>query len=164
MAGIVFNPNLVLCTWGSLDMSSHSADDIVDISFDENAVTRVPGANGEFVWVVNQNRGGKIKMSFLQGSPICEQLSAKCIQVGDRKAKLYRAPYVLTDMNGSGLAVTDEAVLEKIPNITRKKTHQPVEFTWDVGEWKKLSNGGVSTPDGPGGSLISAIRGLVPGF
>lgn len=160
MAGIEYNPNLVLCTWGPLDLSSFSADDIVMISFDENCVTRVPGANGEFVWVVNQNRGGKVKMSFLQGSPINAKLSAKCIAIGDRRAKLYRAPFVMTDLNGSALAVTDEMVIEKIPDIARKKAHQPVEWSFDVGEWKKLSNGGVSTPDGPGGSLVSAIRGI----
>lgn len=161
MIGIEYNPSLVTVTFGAIDLASSNGDDIVAISFDENAVTRTMGSQGEWVWTVNQNRGGKAKVSLLLGSPASAQLSALCMQSRDRRAKLVRKAFMVKDLNGFALAVAPQAVIEKMPDISRKKSHEPVEWNFDIGEWKTINNGGTSQPQPNSGTIVSSIRGIV---
>lgn len=160
MASIEYNPANVVLSWGPFPLSGFNADDIGSIEFEEDAVVKTVGSQGEVVWTVNQNRGGIAKVSFLQGSPIIGLLSAQCASVQKKRAPLVILPFQMTDQSGTLLAVGPRAVIKRLPPGVRKKTHQPVEFTWDVAEWTKLNIGGIETASGPLGALVSAILGI----
>lgn len=160
MGAIEYNPSKILVSWGEVVLGGYAADDIVTIAFDEDAVTKTVGSQGEVVWTVNQNRGGSAKIQTLQGSPINAALSAACASVGDRKRGLIIKPFQVTDLNGTAFALGPKAIVKKMPDIARSKAHKPVEWMFDIAEWTKISNGGISFP-GPGGSVISTVTGIL---
>lgn len=160
VTAIEYNPSNVILTWGPFPLSGFNADDIGSVEFEEDAVVKTVGSQGEIVWTVTQNRGGLAKVQFLQGAPILSLLSQQCASTRGRRAPLVVLPFTMTDNAGTLLAVGPKAVIKRIPPGVRKKTHQPVEVTWDVAEWTKLNIGGIETASGPGGALVSAILGV----
>ncbi len=160
---IPFNPALVNITWGPYNLSAGTADDMATISFDENAITKTVGSQGEIALTVNQNRGGLAKVTMMQGSPIQALLSSQCASVRGRRAPIILLPFTIIDEGGTALAVGPNAYIEKIPDISRKKANGNNEWTFNICEWTKLSNGGVATQQ-PSGSIISSLKGLLPSF
>ncbi len=138
-----YNPLNVIVTFGPLPLSGLNADDIVTIEFDEDAVTKTVGAQGEVVWTVNANKGGKAKVTTLQGAPVNALLSAMAASTRPDRAPLIVRPFVMTDLGGTALAVGPQAVIKKVPPIVRKKGHASLEWEFDIAKWTKLINGGV---------------------
>jgi hypothetical protein len=137
-----YNPLNVITTWGPLSLAGFAGDDIIAIEFDEDAITKTVGGQGEWVWVVNANRGGKAKFSILQNAPINAQLSALAVSTRPKRAPLVIMPFMMTDLGGTTLALGPQAVIQKVPPITRKKGHSALEWVLDIGEWTTLVNGG----------------------
>lgn len=163
-SGIIpYNPALVSITWGPFNLSSATADDMVTVSFDENAITKTIGSQGEAVLTVNQNRGGLAKVSLMQGSPVQALLSAQAQSTRPKKSPIILLPFQVIDANGTALAVGPNAYIEKIPDIARAKAHKAVEWIFNIVEWTKLSNGGVSVQQ-PSGAIATALAGLIPGI
>lgn len=143
-----YNPFDVITTWRGVPFEGFAEDTIVQCEFDEDAIVKTVGAKGEVTLTLNANKGGKVRVQLQQGSPTNALLSALCAQgraPGPTPVSggIIKGPFIVGDLGGLSYALAPEAVILKIPNLTRKKAHEPCEWVWEVPAWTKFVNGGV---------------------
>lgn len=93
----------------------------IGADYDEAHVTRHDGGQGEASFVLNANKGGKVTVTFVQGSDTNDELSV-LVPDADRNY-MPVGTIAFDDLNGTTAINSDEAVIEKTA---------PVEFGKDI--------------------------------
>lgn len=142
MTAYPYNIADAVLTWGAITPEGYG-DDMVTVEFSEVGTIMTPGSRGQVVFTKSAVRSGRASITLLQGSPTNALLSLAAPQTGERRRKLVIAPFLLTDLNGTTLALGPEATLEGIPPITYKKNAEVRTWVFLIAEWTKIVNGGI---------------------
>lgn len=104
----------------------------ITAEYDENAVTKHIGAQGAVSAVLNCNKGAKLVVTFVQGSPCNDQLS----DLVPDASKNFFPVGILTfeDLNGTTKFKAAEAWIMKTAKVEFAKDLTGREWTFDTGE------------------------------
>src|SRR5688572_18999118 len=107
-----YDPGLVVITWGSIIFQGFSDGSMITAERDEDAYTKVVGAQGDTVRVRNRNRNGMVTVNLQQSSLTNVALSA--LATIDETTNLGVAPLQVKDLNGTTLIAAPSAWIRKI--------------------------------------------------
>jgi hypothetical protein len=126
-----YNPQKVIVIWGGITFGGFSTDSIIKVTYDENAYTKVVGADGTVARTLNANRCGMITVELKQSSGTNDLLSAAA--VADRLGQGVVAPFIIKDTSsGASLVHTEAAWIQKAPDFERGKEMSTVAWVFDT--------------------------------
>lgn len=138
-----YNPKAIIVTWGEFLIQGFADGSIVRVEYDEDAVTKTVGAQGDVTATINHNRGGKGTCNIKQGAPINDFLSLNAASNRPREAALVVKPFMVKDLFGTTLCIAPQAWIMKVATSEFSKEHTPREWIWDFGDLKMNTGGSV---------------------
>jgi hypothetical protein len=121
-----YNPKDVSIIVGVKAISGFADGTYVLAEMDEDAFSKVSGADGEVARAKSNNYTGKITITLMQSSDSNDYLSG--LAIADRVTGTGVVPVTIRDANGTTIVFAESAWVMKIP---------PVEFGKEIGnrEW-----------------------------
>lgn len=138
-----YNPKSIICTWGENLIQGFADGSMVVVEYDEDAVTKTAGTQGDVTATINQNRAGKATFNIKQGAALNDVLSRACAQNQPRLSRLIVKPLTIKDLFGTTLCIAPQAWVEKVAKTEFAKDHTPREWVIAFGELKMLTGGAV---------------------
>lgn len=124
-----YDPKKQLVNFSGIPLTSFADGTFITVEADEDSFTKLTGASGEVVRVLNNNRGAKVTLVLMQHSIDNDALSA--IHAADRLTGEGIGMYSQTELNGTTV-VQGEAWVSKWPNVERAKESSNVTWTFDM--------------------------------
>lgn len=130
MAVKTYDPKKVVVSFGGAPLTGFAPGTFVEITYDEDAWTKMVGADGEGARARNANRGGKVKVTLMQTSVSNDVLSGYF--VADRDLGTGALPLFVKDLLGRSLAVAVTAWIMKAADVKFGKELDTREWTFDT--------------------------------
>ena len=108
---------------GGVPISGLADGTFVSVARDEQAFTKVTGADGTTSRAKSANRSGSITLTLSQTSPSNDVLSA--LAVADEETGAGVVPVLIKDGSGRSVHATDAAWVQKMPDRVRQGDHRP---------------------------------------
>lgn len=134
MATYQYDPMRVVASWGEILLTGFADGSMISVEYDEDAVTKTVGSQGDGTFTVNANRGGRATFNLLQGSPVNDLLSAACASNRPRGAALVTRTFTLVDLNGTTLVTMPISVIAKVAGTEFAKDQSPRSWVIDTTE------------------------------
>lgn len=131
--GKVGNKSFVIKFQAPMDGTFFTCD------FDENAVTKHTGGQGDTTFVLNANKGSKMTVTLAQGSPDNDLLSDLIPDADNNYLPVGTLTY--EDLNGTTKVSSDEAVIQKCTKIEFGTDVKGREWTFECGVTKVKAGG-----------------------
>lgn len=126
-----YSPEDIVLTWGPILFKGFGDGTMVTIEYDEDAVTKHVGAQGDVTVTMSANHGASIMVTLGQASPTNDLLSAHALAQRQPGNGLVAFPFLLKHINGSTLAETPECWIKKEPPIEFGGEHSNREWAFD---------------------------------
>lgn len=114
MAVRTFDPKQVVISIGGVPMSGFADGTFLEIIRDENAFTKVVGADGYTSRVKSNNRGGTLTVTLLETSPSNDVLSA--FAALDEASNSGVVPILVKDLSGNSIYFSATGWIQKLPD------------------------------------------------
>ena len=132
MAKKQFDPNKVSVSLtpiasaglASITMRDFGADEYINLSFDEDKVTKHVGVDGGGAFIINRNKGGICTITLAMYSPSNDSI------MDLDKTETPFALSITDKATTAGIFFADEARLQKIPDFTRAKEIQEIQYAF----------------------------------
>lgn len=144
-----YNPKKITGSWKgrvnnrdfAIQFVGYMDGTFVTAEYDEDAATKHTGTQGETSVVLNANRGAKIVVVLVQGTPVNKELS----DLVPNAKNDYLPVGVLTfdDLNGTTEIKAAEAWITKTAKVSFGPNIEGREWTFDTGE-AEITVGGVA--------------------
>lgn len=127
-----YNPKLVAANWNLIPFDGAMDGEFYTLEYDEDAVTKHVGSQGDVTAVVNANAGASFTAILIPGSPTNNKLSA--LVANARRGTLPTGVFTLKDLNGTTLITAKDAWIKKWPKLGYAKDLSPREWVIDLAE------------------------------
>lgn len=114
MAVRTYDPKNVVIAIGGVPMSGFADGTFLEIVRDEQAFTKVVGADGYTSRVKSNNRGGTLTLTLLETSPSNDILSG--IAALDELSNAGVVPILVKDMSGNSVYFSATGWIQKLPD------------------------------------------------
>lgn len=143
MAVRSYDPKNVLVSIGGVPMSGFADGTFLEVSRDENAFTKVTGADGFTSRVKSNNRGGLMTLTLLETSPSNDVLSAYAAL--DEISGTGIVPVLIKDVSGTSLYFSATGWVQKLPDSTFGKDINNRAWTLDLADVDVFIGGNSET-------------------
>ena len=127
MALYTYSPKQVSIVVNGVDIRGYGDSDFLSISFDEDAVTTVVGADGDISRSMNPSTLATAVITLLAESPSNDILSG--LHITDRATGLGTFAFFAKDNSGRDLFVSDASWVMKFADINKGKENGTREWT-----------------------------------
>ncbi len=122
----------IIITWGEVELEGATDGTFVVIEYDEDAVKKHTGAQGDVTVTISANDGGSVTWTGNQGTPTHDRLSAIAALQRKKGVGLIKKPILVKHTNGNTLVVGPEAWIKKVPKTEFGAEHNPREWIFDI--------------------------------
>lgn len=136
-----YNPKSIIVNLGEILMQGFAKGSMVKVEYDEDAVKKTVGAQGDVTATISQNRAGKATLRFKQVSPVNDQLSAIAASNRPRESPLLIKPFQVLDLGGSTIAIAPFAWVLKVAESEFGEEEGEREWVIDFAELKMKTGG-----------------------
>lgn len=116
MAGQTYDPKSVIFTFRGVPLTGYAPGTFVTVSRASDGVSLVVGSDGETTRVRSRNRSGTITLTLRAESPSNDVLTAAYL-ADEKGLATGRGPAGLTDLSGSSVVVSQDAWIQKLPDM-----------------------------------------------
>lgn len=134
-----YDPALVLCSLGSIGLSSFADGTFIEVSRNEDAFSELVGANGDVVRARNRNKSGTVVVTLLAGAPENDLLSALAEE--DELAGTGVRPFLVKEANGTTVCSGQNAYVRKVATAGFGKESGTREWTIAVTDLEMFVGG-----------------------
>ena len=127
MSNYTYSSEEVVISAGGVDIRGYGDSDFVSISFNEDSVRPIEGADNEVTWSVNSSSLATVTVTLMASSPSNDVFSG--LHITDRATKLGTFPLFVKDTLGRDLFISDAARIIKFPDMTKSKDVGTREWT-----------------------------------
>jgi hypothetical protein len=127
-----YDPLLVKAAFNGVLLTGFARDTFISAERDEDAFTKVAGANGDTVRVRNRNRMGAVTFTLMAESPSNDSLSA--LAKLDELFGAGAGDLLITDLNGTTVCEAQNAWIRKLPTVPYGTEAQNREWMIDCAE------------------------------
>lgn len=131
MAVKTYSPKKVSVVIGGFIISGYAEGSFVKVEYEDDAFTKVTGADGETSRTHSANISGTITLTLLQTSESNDVLSG--LHIADRLSLQGVVPVLIKDNNGTTFAGAPEAWIKKMPESEFAKEMGEREWVIDCG-------------------------------
>ena len=114
----------------AVSMSGFADGTYITVTFDEDAFTKVIGADGEVSRAKSNNYSGSVVVTFMQTSMSNDILSA--IALLDKLSNTGVVVVILKEIGTNNIAMSGEGWIKKMPDITYSKDIENREWILDL--------------------------------
>ncbi len=132
MSVYTYDPSQVLVTVGGAMISGFTDGSFVKVARDEDAYSKVVGADGQVSRAKNANTSGSVTITLKQTSASNDVLSA--LAAADEVGNAGLVPILIKDLLGATLASSPDAWIKKLPDMDLAKEVSDREWALDCGE------------------------------
>lgn len=125
-----YDPASVVISVGGVPMSGFADGTFLTVDRDENAFTKVTGADGTSTRVKSNNRSGTMTLTLKQSSPSNDILSG--FAALDELSNLGVVPIIIKDLSGNSLFFSATGWVQKYPSTEFAKEISNREWTLDL--------------------------------
>jgi hypothetical protein len=138
-----YDPNNNIVTFCSVLIQGFADGTYIEVERDEDGWSKQKGSQGDTTWVRNRNRGGKITVTLMAGSPTNDALNLIAQQ--DELLGTGVGPASVREIGGTTFVRATFARIQKRPAITRSKDgSHTVQWIFDCADLEP-SVGGLVT-------------------
>jgi len=130
MAVRTYDPKSVVITIGGVPMSGFADGTFLVVDRDENAFTKVTGADGTSTRVKSNNRSGSMTLTLKQSSPSNDVLSG--FAALDELSNSGVVPILIKDLSGNSLFFSATGWVQKYPSSEFAKEISNREWVLDL--------------------------------
>lgn len=134
-----YDPKKVSVIVGTKAMSGFMEGSLVSIERDEDAFTKVVGADGEVARAKTNNRAGNITIPLMQTSESNDYLST--LAALDEADNAGVVPVLIRDALGRTIVSARQAWVRKIPSVTFERDNTGREWILDCGDLEVFVGG-----------------------
>lgn len=134
-----YDPSQVMLIVGGVAMGGFSENTFITVTRDEDAYTKVTGADGKTSRAKNANKAGSIAATFKQTSPSNDILSGFAIL--DELSNSGIVPILLKDNLGSSIYGSATGWIRKQPDADFAKEISDREWMLDLAEMSAFTGG-----------------------
>ena len=125
-----YDPKAVVITVGGAPMSGFADGTFLTVDRDENAFTKVTGADGTSTRVKSNNRSGSLTLTLKQSSPSNDILSG--FAALDELTNSGVVPILIKDLSGNSLFFSATGWIQKYPSSDFAKEISNREWVMDL--------------------------------
>ena len=125
-----YDPKNNVLTIDAVPMSGFADGTYITVTFDEDAFTKVVGADGEVSRAKSNNYSGSVVATFVQTSMSNDVLSA--IALLDKLSNSGVVPVLLKEIGTNNIVMSGEGWIKKVPDIVYSKEVENREWTLDL--------------------------------
>jgi hypothetical protein len=125
-----YDPKSVVVTIGGVPMSGYADGTFLNVDRDENAFTKVTGADGTSTRVKSNNRSGSMTLTLKQSSPSNDVLSGFASL--DELSNTGVVPILIKDLSGNSLFFSATGWVQKFPSSEFGKEINNREWVLDL--------------------------------
>ena len=130
MAVRTYDPKQVVVTIGGVPMSGYADGTFLVVDRDENAFTKVTGADGTSTRVKSNNRSGSMTLTLKQSSPSNDILSG--FAALDELSNSGVVPILIKDLSGNSIFFSATGWVQKYPSSEFGKEINNREWILDL--------------------------------
>ena len=131
MAVYTYDPREVLVIVGAAEIGGYTDGSFVKVARDEDAYSKVVGADGQVSRARNANRTGSVTITLKQTSASNDALSI--LAAADEVGNAGVVPLVIKDLMGTTAVATAECWVKKLPDMDFAKEVSDREWVIDCG-------------------------------
>lgn len=139
MAVRTYDPADVIVSIGGVPMSGYADGTFVTVARDEDAFTKVSGADGEVSRAKSNNRSGMLTLTLLQTSMSNNVLSA--FALADEIANAGIVPVLVKEIGTSTILMSGEGWIKKFPDVAFSKDVETREWVLDLATLNMFEGG-----------------------
>jgi hypothetical protein len=137
-----FNPKDLSIVVGAKAISGFADGTFVMIEMDEDAYSKVTGADGEVARAKSNNYSGKITLTLMQSSDSNDFLSA--LAIADRQTGTGVVPVTVRDAKGTTIVFAESAWVMRMPSTEFSKEIGNREWVLDCSQIEMYVGGHVA--------------------
>ncbi len=139
MAVRTFDPANVIISIGGVPMSGYADGTFVMVARDEDAFTKVSGADGEVSRAKSNNRSGTLTLTLMQTSMSNDILSA--IALLDETSNAGIVPVLVKEIGTLTILMSGEGWIKKFPDASYSKDVENREWILDLASLNMFEGG-----------------------
>ena len=129
MAVYTYDPSQVVLSVGGATISGFTDSTFITVARDEDAYTKVVGADGQVSRAKNANKSGSVTITLKQSSASNDILSA--LAAADEAGNAGLVPILIKDILGTTYVSSTAAWIKKLPDMAMAKEVSDREWVLD---------------------------------